>query len=81
MGLLPDVYVPLLFDSPTAFLLMQCGCVADKTQNSEPLFFNERKYVHIVVLDSIAVPLFTNSETAAVTPLELMRNFQCTINQ
>ena len=32
-------------------------------------------------LDSIAVPLFTNSETAAVTPLGLMRNFQWTINQ
>ena len=32
-------------------------------------------------LDSIAVPLFTNSETAAATPLGLMRNFQWTINQ
>ena len=32
-------------------------------------------------LDSIAVPLFTNSGTAAATPLGLMRNFQWTINQ
>ena len=32
-------------------------------------------------VDSIAVPLFTNSGTAAVTPLGLMRNFQWTINQ
>ena len=32
-------------------------------------------------LDSIAVPLFTNSETAAATPLRVMRNFQRTFNQ
>ena len=29
-------------------------------------------------IDSIAVPLFTNSETAAVTPLRVVRNFQLT---
>ena len=32
-------------------------------------------------LDSIAVSLFTNSETAAATPLRVMRNFQRTLNQ
>ena len=32
-------------------------------------------------VDSIAVPLFTNSGTAAATPLGLMRNFQWTIIQ
>ena len=32
-------------------------------------------------LDSIAVSLSTNSETAAATPLGVMRNFQLTINQ
>ena len=34
-----------------------------------------------VELDSIAVSLFTNSETAAATPLRVMRNFQRTLNQ
>ena len=32
-------------------------------------------------LDSIAVSLFTNSETAAATPLRVMRNFQRSLNQ
>ena len=32
-------------------------------------------------LDSIAVSLFTNSETDAATPLRVMRNFQRTLNQ
>ena len=32
-------------------------------------------------LDSIAVSLSTNSETAAATPLGVMRNFQLTMNQ
>ena len=31
---------------------------------------------HCMCVDSIAAPLFTNSETAAATPLGLMRNFQ-----
>ena len=32
------------------------------------------------LLDSIAVSLFTSSETAAATPLRVMRNFQLTLN-
>ena len=34
----------------------------------------------VCILDSIAVSLFTNSETAAATPLRVMRNFQRTLN-
>ena len=47
----------------------------------------QRKYTLVrrwrkqLKLDSIAVPLFTNSETAAATPLRVMRNFQRTSNQ
>ena len=42
---------------------------------------NRSSLPHHVPLDSIAVSLFTDSETAASTPLRVMRNFQQTLNQ
>ena len=36
---------------------------------------------HWTCVDSIAVSLSTNSETAAATPLRVMRNFQRSLNQ
>ena len=45
--------------------------------NVEVFLFTNRQ----MRVDSIAVSLFTNSETAAATPLRVMRNFQRTLNQ
>ena len=38
-------------------------------------------YLEQIKVDSIAVSLFTNSETAAATPLRVMRDFQRSLNQ